>query len=99
MFNNLVADSKNEVKETFKDYNSQIAYKINLLMNMLTRMQEQKMKLIPHQTIVKELLSSDHLLKIHFEKTRSDCSQKLKILILNFEVQENIIKIRKKKQD
>lgn len=81
MFNILVTDSKNEVKDTFKDYNNPIAYKINLLMNMLTIMQEQKMKLIPHQTVVKEHLSSGHLLKINFDKIRNECSQKLKTLI------------------
>lgn len=47
MFSNFLKDFDNEVKETFKDYNSSPAYKIDLLIDILTMIHEQKMKLIP----------------------------------------------------
>ena len=66
MFNILVADSKNEVEDTFKDLNNPPAFKINLIIDMLKVMRDKKMKLIHKDIVNKELTELERLLKAKF---------------------------------
>jgi hypothetical protein len=80
MFNALVRDSKNEVEDTFKDYNNQPAYKINLIIDMLKVMRDKKMKLIPKDLVSKELTELERLLKAKFASTKAECAKKMEIV-------------------
>ena len=80
MFNTLVADSKNEVEDTFKDLNNPPAYKINLIIDMLKIMRDKKMKLIHKDTVSKELTELERLLKVKFETTKIECAKKMDIV-------------------
>jgi|LakMenEpi03Aug12_release.lakeMendotaPanAssembly.Ray.scaffolds.fasta_scaffold279742_3 hypothetical protein len=80
MFNTLVLDSKNEVEDTFKDYNNQPAYKINLIIDILKIMRDKKMKLIPREIVNKELTELERLLKAKFASTKAECAKKMEIV-------------------
>jgi hypothetical protein len=79
MFEALVRDSKNEVEDTFKDYNNQPAYKINLIIDILKIMRDKKMKLIPREIVNKELIELEQLLKDKFASTKAECAKKMEI--------------------
>jgi hypothetical protein len=80
MFEALVRDSKNEVEDTFKDYNNQPAYKINLIIDILKIMRDKKMKLIPREVVNKELIELERLLKAKFASTKAECAKKMEIV-------------------
>jgi hypothetical protein len=79
MFEALVRDSKNEVEDTFKDYNNQPAYKINLIIDILKIMRDKKMKLIPREVVNKELIELERLLKAKFASTKAECARRWKL--------------------
>jgi hypothetical protein len=69
-FKILVNESKNEVEDTFKDYNNDPASKVNLLMNTFKIMKEKKFKVIAKDELEQNNQDLSKLLKISFEKIR-----------------------------
>ena len=99
MFNVLVADSKNEVEDTFKDLNNPPAFKINLIIDMLKVMRDKKMKLIHKDIVNKELTELERLLKAKFEATKAECAKKMDIVKQTFVRVQNDIKVQEKKKE
>lgn len=72
-------DSKNEVEDTFKDYNNDPASKVNLLMNVFKIMKEKKFKMISKEHLDSNSAEMQRLIKAHFEKMKETCAEKLRI--------------------
>lgn len=99
MFNTLVADSKNQVDDTFKDVNNPPAYKINLIIDMLKIMRDKKMKLIHKDIVNKELMELERLLKAKFEATKAECAKKMDVVKQTFIRVQNEVKVQEKKKE
>jgi hypothetical protein len=65
-----VSDSKNEVEETFKDYNSDPSSKVNQLLNICKIINNKNFKMIPKNELERSYTDITKLLKTNFEKIR-----------------------------
>ena len=93
MFNTLVADSKNQVNETFKDVNNPPAYKINLMIDMLKIMLDKKLKFVHKDIVSKELGELERLLKAKFESIKTLCAKKMDVAKQTFMRVQDEIKV------